>query len=58
MESLTFIPDRPVLEPGVVLQSFYVQILAIYLFCSLIESLTKSQTFSPDWPELGLIRAE
>ena len=21
-------------------------------------SLTKSQTFSPDWPELGLIKAE
>jgi len=23
-----------------------------------LESLTKSQTFSPDWPELGHIRAE
>jgi len=23
-----------------------------------LESLIKSQNFSPDWPELGLIRAE
>ena len=27
-------------------------------FLVLIESLTKSQTFSPDWLELGLIRAK
>jgi len=28
------------------------------LFLILMESLTKIQTFSPDWPELGLIKAD
>jgi len=43
----------------VVLYSFYVQLLLFKLvFYSLLRSLTKSQTFNPDWPELGHTRAE
>jgi len=32
--------------------------MTINLVSSVNWSLTKSQTFNPDWPEVGLIRAE
>jgi len=40
------------------LHSFYIQLLLINLILVLIGKWIKSQVFSPDWPELGLIRAE
>jgi len=44
--------------PGLILHSFYVELVLINLVYSLnLEVLTKSQTFSPDLPKLGLIRA-
>jgi len=44
--------------PGLILHSFYVELVLINLVYSLnLEVLTKSQIFSPDLPKLGLIRA-
>jgi len=45
-------------EPRLVLHSFYKQLPQINLFLVLIRSLTKSQTFFPDWPEVGHMRAK
>jgi len=42
----------------VVLHSVYVQFILLNLILVLIRSLTKSQTFRPDWPEVGLIRVK
>jgi len=45
-------------EPGVVLHSSIYKYYKLTLFLILIRSLSKSQTFILDWPELGHIRVK
>ena len=44
-------------ELRVVLRSFYVQLLQLTVFLVLIEKLNQISTFSSDWFELDLIKA-
>jgi len=45
-------------ELGVVLHSFYIQLLQLFLFLVLVGKFDNSQTFSPDWHEISLIRVK